>query len=452
MNSFKIFIVEDDPFYGEMLKYHLSLNPDYEVVLFENAKDCLLRLNEKPNVISIDYNLPDINGDKLMLKIKKYDPTIPIIVTSAQEDIEVVLDILKNGAFDYIIKNDNAKEFLWNSILKIKNQDNLKEEIVFLKEQLVSENNFEKTIIGQSKGIKNLFRLIDKSLKININVSITGETGTGKELVAKAIHFNSPRNKKPFIAINASAIPKELIESELFGHEKGAFTGAVSLKKGKFEEANGGTIFLDEIAELDMSMQVKLLRVLQEREVVRVGGNKEIPFDVRIITATHKDLQEEVKQGNFRKDLYFRLIGLPISIPPLRDRENDYLILSDFFISEFCKKNKLSKPKISAEAKEKLKYYKYPGNVRELKSIIDLACVMSSGEVIEADDITFNTFMDDEGTVDYNKTLKEFEMSIITLFLKKYNNDVMKVAKKLDIGKSKIYNLLKDKKINNIEE
>ena len=201
-----------------------------------------------------------------------------------------------------------------------------------------------------------------------------------------------------------------------------------------------------------MSMQVKLLRVLQEREVVRVGGNKEIPFDVRIITATHKDLQEEVKQGNFRKDLYFRLIGLPISIPPLRDRENDYLILSDFFISEFCKKNKLSKPKISAEAKEKLKYYKYPGNVRELKSIIDLACVMSSGEVIEADDITFNTFMDDEGTVDYNKTLKEFEMSIITLFLKKYNNDVMKVAKKLDIGKSKIYNLLKDKKINNIEE
>lgn len=404
MDSFKIFIVEDDPWYSEMLKYHLSLNEDYEVHIFDTAKACLNNLHLKPNVISIDYNLPDLNGDELFKKIKAHDSTIAVLVISGQEEINVAVNLLKNGVYDYILKDDNTKEILWNSILRIRENTNLKQEVEDLKEQLVTKFDYEKTIIGQSEAIKKSFALIENAVKTNINVSITGETGTGKELAARAIHFNSDRRKKPFVAINMAAIPKELIESELFGHEKGSFTGAHVRKIGKFEEADGGSIFLDEIAELDLTMQVKLLRVLQEREVIRVGGNQSIKFNARLITATNKDLAKEVKNENFRKDLFYRIIGLPIELPPLRERDNDILILSKYFIVAFSDDNKMEAPILSSEAKEKLMKYSYPGNVRELKSFIDLACVMCDGKEIMADDITFNTLGQDEPFTAMEKT------------------------------------------------
>ena len=447
MDSFKIFIVEDDPWYSEMLKYHLSLNEDYEVHIFDTAKACLNNLHLKPNVISIDYNLPDLNGDELFKKIKAHDSTIAVLVISGQEEINVAVNLLKNGVYDYILKDDNTKEILWNSILRIRENTNLKQEVEDLKEQLVTKFDYEKTIIGQSEAIKKSFALIENAVKTNINVSITGETGTGKELAARAIHFNSDRRKKPFVAINMAAIPKELIESELFGHEKGSFTGAHVRKIGKFEEADGGSIFLDEIAELDLTMQVKLLRVLQEREVIRVGGNQSIKFNARLITATNKDLAKEVKNENFRKDLFYRIIGLPIELPPLRERDNDILILSKYFIVAFSDDNKMEAPILSSEAKEKLMKYSYPGNVRELKSFIDLACVMCDGKEIMADDITFNTLGQDEPFTAMEKTLKEYNTEIITYFLKKYNNNVMEVADKLDIGKSTIYNMMNSNKV-----
>ncbi|MCD0473981.1 sigma-54 dependent transcriptional regulator [Flavobacterium sp. EDS] len=442
MKLFKIFLVEDDPFFGETLKYHLKLNPDFEVFLFKTGKECLDNLFQSPNIICLDFGLPDITGDLLLKKIQQTNNQIPIIIISGQEEIEVAVDFLKSGAKDYIVKSNHTKELLWNSIIKIRENLNLINEVEELKEKLEQKFSFENTIIGQSEAIKAVFNKINKSLSTNINVSITGETGTGKEIVAKAIHYNSERKNKPFVALNMAAIPKELVESEFFGHEKGAFTGADQKTIGKFEQADGGTIFLDEIAELDLNLQSKLLRVLQEREVTRLGGKAVIKFNARLIIATHKDLKEEVKKGAFREDLYYRIIGLPIELPPLRERGNDILLLSKHFIDLFIKENKLKTITITKEAKEKLLKHKFPGNIRELKSIIDLACVMCESNEICAEDLTFDTINDTDFFLSEDKTLKEFTSEIILHYLKKNNDDVLKTAKQLDIGKSTIYNLI----------
>ncbi len=445
--SYKIYIIEDDPWYGELLKYQLSMNPDYEVTLFSKAKDGLDSLYKNPDVVCIDYSLPDMTGEKLLQKIKTENNAIPVVVISAQEQISVAVNLLKAGASDYIIKDNNTKDLLWNAILKIRERADLRQEVEELKEQLEQKFIFEKTILGQSPALKNVFSLVEKATQSNINVSISGETGTGKELIAKAIHFNSDRKKKPFIAVNMAAIPNDLLESELFGHEKGAFTGAISQKAGKFEEAQGGTLFLDEIAEMDLSIQSKILRVLQEREVVKIGGNQTIKLDIRILSATHKNLAEEVKNGTFREDLYYRLIGLPIDLPPLRLRGNDILILARHFVDEFCKDNKMKHVPLSKGAKEKLMTYNFPGNVRELKAIMDLAAVMSDGKEIREEDITFSSLKSGELFTAHEKPLRAYTCDIVSFFLKKYNNDVLEVARRLDIGKSTIYNMIRDKEI-----
>src|ERR1044071_2199194 len=281
----KIFVVEDDPAYTKFLKYVLALNPDFEVEFFNTGKECINQLHQQPTVITLDYSLPDMPGEKVLKEIREFDPNISVIIISAQEKIGTAVELLKAGAFDYITKDEDAKDRILNSINNARN--------------------------------KNSFALLEKAVTNNIIVSITGETGSGKELIAKAIHYNSKQKKKAFVAVNVAAIPRELIESELFGHEKGAFTGAANRRVGKFEEAEGGTIFLDEIGELDLSLQAKLLRVLQEREVTSIGGNEGIKLNVRIIVATHKNLQEETKAGRFREDLYYRLLGLRIHLPPL---------------------------------------------------------------------------------------------------------------------------------------
>jgi two-component system, NtrC family, response regulator AtoC len=439
VSKFKILIVEDDPWYGELLKYHMSQNPDYQVHLCESARCCLDHIHWHPDVICIDYNLPDMKGDVLLQKLM--DLRVPVIIISGQKEVSIALNILKQGAYDYIVKDENTKHLLWNAILKIKENKVLKNEVEELKEKLQEKYSFEKTIIGQSDAIKMTFKLIEKAISSNINVLISGETGTGKEVVAHTIHYNSERKKKPFVSINMAAIPKELLESELFGHEKGAFTGAVARRIGKFEEANGGTIFLDEIAEMDINLQVKLLRVLQERELVRIGGQEKVSLNVRVLTATHKNLNDLVKAGQFREDLFYRIYGLPIELPPLRERGTDVMILAKFFIKEYCKSNSIKTIEISEAAKSKLKKYAYPGNVRELKVIIELACVMSDGNVIQEEDISFPSI----GEIQINgieKTMQEYTLDIVQSYLKKYNNNVLLVADKLDISKSTIYNII----------
>jgi len=435
-------MVEDDPWYGEILDYHLSLNPDYKVTRFESGKDCLAKMHLKPDLVTIDFSLPDITGDDLFKRIREISPQVPVIVISSQEEVAVAVNLLKMGVNDYLVKDEATKDLLWNSIIRIRETQSLKKEVEQLREELGQKFSFQKTMIGQSESLKKVFTLIGKAVKTNINILINGETGTGKEVVAKAIHYNSDRKKKNFVAVNMAAIPRELIESELFGHEKGAFTGAVGRKPGKFEEANGGTIFLDEIAEMDLSLQSKLLRVLQEREVVRVGGNEKIKLDIRLVTATHKNLAQEVQRGNFREDLYFRIMGLPIVLPPLRERENDILLLSKHFADEFAKENNLGTIQFSKEARDKLMSHPFPGNVRELKAVIDLAVVMCEDNEIREEDITFSQGKRDDLFITENKTLRQYTCDIVKQYLKKHNNDVVAAANALDIGKSTIYKMM----------
>jgi DNA-binding NtrC family response regulator len=447
MNSFKIFIVEDDPLYGEMLKYHLSLNPDNEVVKFETGSECLKNLYQNPSLISLDYSLPDMSGFDVIKKVREFSPEIPIVIVSGQEDVATAVKLLKDGAYDYFVKDEDTKERLWNTLKNIKERLELKEEINVLKEEIGKKYEFKRIIKGNSPAIKQIFQLIEKATYTNITVSLYGETGTGKELVAKAIHYNSSRARYSFVPINVTAIPSELIESEFFGHEKGSFTGANSRKIGKFELANKGTIFLDEIGEMDLNMQAKLLRVIQEKELTRVGGNKPVKFDARVIVATNRNLAKEVQKGNFREDLYYRLLGLPIEIPPLRFRGNDILILAKTFVDEFCKENKMSKLEISGKAQEKLMKYPFPGNVRELKAIMELACVMTNSESIDEDHISFNSTNAKSDFLLDEDSLEGYVKKIIKFYLQKYNNNVMVVAKKLDIGKSTIYRMLKNNEL-----
>ena len=447
MTNYKVFIVEDDTWYGEVLQYHLSLNPEYEIHLFTTGKECLESMHLNPDIISMDYSLPDITGDELLIKIKEINDSVPVIVISSQQDIEVAVKLLKLGVYDYFIKDDNTKDLLWNSIIKSRERDILKTEIDSLKKQLKVKHNFKTSIIGQSPAITKVFELIEKAAVTNINVSINGETGTGKEVIAKAIHFNSPRASQNFVAINMAAIPKDLVESELFGHEKGSFTGAMTRKVGKFEEANKGTLFLDEIAEMDLNLQSKILRIIQEREFCRVGSNEVIKLDIRLITASHKNLLEEVKKGNFREDLYYRIIGFPIQLPPVRERGNDILLLARYFIDNFCKENNLGNLSISSGATKLLLKHNYPGNVRELKSIVELAAVMCNGTEIEESDIQIIQPNDAEIIFAQEKKLKDHVADIIGYYLRKYNSDVMRVAAELDIGKSTIYKMLKNDEI-----
>jgi DNA-binding NtrC family response regulator len=383
-------------------------------------------------------------GEKVLQSIREFDPDISVIIVSAQEKIGTAVELLKGGAFDYISKDEDTKDRILNSIKNARNKSSLIKEIDRLKHEITVKYEFEKSIIGTSPAIKKVFELLEKAVKTQITVSITGETGTGKELVAKAIHFNSKKKNKPFVAVNVAAIPKDLIESELFGHEKGAFTGAVGRRIGKFEEAEGGTIFLDEIGEMDLGLQSKLLRVLQEKELTRIGSNQVIKLDVRVIVATHRNLHDEVKAGKFREDLFYRLLGLPIHLPPLRDRGQDIIILAKHFLDQFSKENDLKKIKISSEAQDKLLKYHFPGNVRELKSVMDLAAVMSDGGEIQAKDITFNTVMDEDNFILKEMTLEIYTYRIIRSYLNKYDNNVLEVARRLDIGKSSIYRYLKD--------
>lgn len=437
-------MVEDDPWYGEILAYHLSLNPDYKVTRFLSGKECLSKLALKPDLITIDFSLPDMSGDQLFEKIRELYPQVPVIIISGQEDVSVAVKLLKQGVSDYLVKDETTKDLLWNSIIRIRENQCLKKEVDHLRKEVGHKYAFQNTLIGQSESLNAIFSLMEKATRTNINVSITGETGTGKEVVAKSIHYNSDRKHKNFIAVNMAAIPKELVESELFGHEKGAFTGAVARKAGKFEEANGGTIFLDEIAELDLSLQSKLLRVLQEREVVRVGGNEKVALDIRLIVATHKNLANEVKKGLFREDLYFRIMGLPIELPPLRERGNDVLLLAKYFADSFVKENKLEAITISSAAKEKLLTYHFPGNVRELKAIIDLSVVMCENNEIREEDIRYNTIRQQDLFIPEDKTLRQYTCDIIRHYLKRFNNDVVATARVLDIGKSTIYKMIQD--------
>ncbi len=384
----KIFVVEDDQFLGNLIKRTLEKLDNMDVTHFLTPEDCLKNLHQNPDIVSIDYNLPGMNGVELLEKIRNYNDAIQCIMVSGQEKLDVVIDTYKKGVVDYIIKDDNALINLENSVKLLSKTVYLRQENESLKELVIDRNKYT-NILGNSGPVLKVLRMIQKVEKSNIMVLVTGQSGTGKELVARAIHYNSQRAKKPFVTVNMGAIPDDLIESELFGHEKGAFTDARDRRIGKFEEANEGTVFLDEIGEMDLMMQTKLLRVLQEKEVTRIGSNKSIKLDVRVIAATNRNLVHEVKEGRFREDLFYRLQGFLIHLPPLFERGDDVVLLSKSFLNEFCKENKMPTIALSKEAVKFLLDYKWPGNVRELKAVIERAAIMSENNTILPADLVF---------------------------------------------------------------
>ena len=338
-----------------------------------------------PDVVLLDLKMPKKNGIEVLKEIKKINDSIPVIMITAHGNIETAIEAMKLGAFDYVQKPFEMEEInvLIKKALKIRD---LTMEVELLRDELsrISRGN---QIIGESPQIKEVMDLVNRVAKSNATVLILGESGTGKELVANAIHYNSDRKNKPFVKVNCGALPENLLESELFGHEKGAFTGAISRKIGRFERAHGGSIFLDEIGEMSFSTQVKLLRVLQEKQIERVGSTEVIDVDVRIIAATNKDLKRLVEEGRFREDLYYRLNVIPIKIPPLRERKQDIPLLVKYFLQKYSLETGRRGMTISDSALDKLKTYSWPGNIRELQNVIERAVILSPGREITEDQL-----------------------------------------------------------------
>ncbi|NIT51908.1 MAG: sigma-54-dependent Fis family transcriptional regulator, partial [candidate division Zixibacteria bacterium] len=312
--------MDDEPEAGGVLTYYLEKSGK-EVAQFLNGPDCLEALDRKPSLICLDINMPGMDGFEVLKRVKERDSHMPVVMVTSNNDVPTAVQALKLGAVDYIIKPADRDKFL-AMVEETLDQAQMVDQIREMERGMASSFAY-KNIIGQSEAIKNVFTHIEQVKDSNVNVYINGESGTGKELVARAIHFSGPGDNRPFVDINCSALAESLLESEMFGHEKGAFTGAIGTHRGKLELADGGTLFLDEIADMSLKLQVKLLRFLEEKSFERVGGTKKIKVNVRVVSATNKDLQKEVEKGNFREDLYYRLVVFTIHVPPLRERKND---------------------------------------------------------------------------------------------------------------------------------
>ena len=384
-----VLVVDDEPNYLIVIS-ELLREEGYEVLTAQHGEEALKITKETDlDLVITDMRMPEMDGLDLLKAIKAHNKELPVIMATAFGEVEKAVAAMQAGAFNYLTKPFNNDELVLNVKKAVEHYAVLRENIRLHKE-MRSRYGFA-NIIGKNKKMQEIYSLIEKVAPTPTSVLITGDSGTGKELVAKAIHFNSPREKAPFISINCAGIPESLLESELFGHEKGAFTGAIALRKGKFELADTGTLFLDEVAEMPMALQAKLLRVLQERTFERVGGNQTISVDVRIITATNKDLKEEVEKGNFREDLYYRFNVLHIHIPPLRERIDDIPMLTSHFVTKNA--NQLNRPnlEISADTIRFLTTLPWEGNVRELENTIERAAILCSDDCIKPEDVQPDT-------------------------------------------------------------
>lgn len=429
-----ILIVDDEVVMRDSLSAWLR-EDGYEVVAVENGAQALEKVQqERWDVLLVDLKMPGMDGIEVLEKVKKIDKGIPIIIMTAYATVDSAVEAMKKGAYDYIVKPFNPEE-IGLAIRKIIAYQDLLKENVYLRQELERKYQF-KDIIGKSHKMQEVFALVKTVARSNSTILIEGESGTGKELVARAIHNSSLRSEGPFVAVNCAALPENLLESELFGYEKGAFTGAVSTKKGRFELADKGTLFLDEVGDISPKTQVDLLRVLEEKEFRRVGGTGLIKADVRIIAATNKDLKGLVEQGKFREDLYYRINVVSIQLPPLRERKEDIPLLMEHFLRKYCIENKKEVDTISDETARLLMQYDWPGNVRELENVIERAVVVTQGRIVLPRDLPLSLRGEGQFKPAASMELKEVEKEHIQRALALHNWNITKTAQSLGIDRN----------------
>jgi len=445
MSEATILVIDDEEGIRDTLQGILE-DEDYRVITASSSEEGLeLIRREGPDLIILDIWLPNMDGIEALSIIRDVVPDVPVIMISGHANIEVAVKATKLGAYDFLEKPLSLDRIL------ITVERALEKKALLNKYRELKEGYSRKVeLVGHSPAVKSIMQQINLAARSNARVLITGESGVGKEVIARLLHEGSERADRPFVEVNCAAIPQELIESELFGHEKGSFTGAVESKKGKFELAHRGTLFLDEVGDMSLQTQAKVLRVIETQVFQRVGGNRNIEVDVRIIAATNKNLSEEIKKGNFREDLYFRLNVIPISVPPLRDRKDDIPVLIEHFLETFAAEYGKPRKKITGEAVRKLQAYEWPGNVRELKNFIERMIIMVVGDEIDARHV--DMFESDESELFRYSSLRDareaFERHFIIKKLRENNWNISKTAEILEIERSNLHRKIKAYGIN----
>ncbi|MEW6087438.1 MAG: sigma-54 dependent transcriptional regulator [bacterium] len=447
----KLLIVDDEISSRESLR--MIFQDMYDIVMAGNGEDAIIYLKEKDfDLVLLDIVMPGMSGLDTLEKIKQIQNGLPVIVLTATRMVDTAVKAMKAGAYDYIIKPFNIEELKLVVKKSLKDKE-LYEEVKHLRSEVKRSYRIE-DIIGTSQDVRDVNRLIKQAAQTKATILIHGESGTGKELVAKAIHYHSPRANYPFIAVNCAAIPDSLIESELFGHEKGAFTDAFRQRLGKFELAHEGTLFLDEIGELSLLTQAKILRVLQEKEFTRVGGTDNISVDIRLVAATNKDLQKEVNENRFRPDLFYRINVVPIFIPPLRMRKNDIPLLAEHFLEKISSEEHKEKKKISSKAMEIMKTYHWSGNIRELENTMERLTTICPHNIIEPGDLPFEIKTDESDSVinpglvaaTFKDAKENFERRYFVELLDKHSGNISHAAQEADMDRKNF--ILKLKKYN----
>lgn len=453
-----VYVVEDEANLQLLLEHNLS-SFGYNVRVFTRGEDFLRELspdgiNAAPSLVLLDIMLPGMSGVEILKECKARFPETPVVMLSGQGRIEVAVETIKQGAFDYLQKPLDLTKLEITARNAIQ-MFSLTGEVRKLSEESTERIKFANMIsVGDS--MQSVFKLVKKAQNTDIAVLIQGETGTGKELIAQALHEGTRRASAPFVALNCASIPKDLLESEIFGHERGAFTGAIQRKIGKFEQANGGTLFLDEIGELDLSLQAKLLRVLQTKQFERVGGSEVVTVDIRIVSATHRNLHEAIKQGTFREDLYYRLASFPVKLPPLRERIEDIPALAQYFLEKFAMRYDQPARSFSPKAMRILMHYHWQGNVRELENTIERAVVLCETKMITEEELHLlagtpeipDAPADKPAEVHFTATsgtilpLDKIKEQAIRIALEATGGNIQEAAHKLDIGRATFYRML----------
>jgi two-component system, NtrC family, response regulator len=435
MKKPSIILIDDDPSLRRVIEYSLA-ESGYSVLPAASGEEGLALFQKGPcDAVITDITMPGMSGLEVLVKVRQADSNVPVIVITAYGTIESAVSAMKQGAFDYITKPFNRDE-LRMTLERALKMRRLEKENVRLRAEVIDRYRFD-AIVGNSEKLREVIALAGRVAPSDATVLVTGESGTGKELLARGIHYSSGRSEGPFVAVNCAAIPENLIESELFGHVKGAFTGAVRDREGKFELADGGTLFLDEIGDLRIDLQAKILRALQERTVDRVGGVKQIDLDVRVIAATNKDLEREVREGNFREDLYYRLSVVTLQMPPLRDRKDDILVLAEHFLRKFSPSRTV---RLSPDALALLTAYGWPGNVRELENVMERASILKRGDTITREDLPEKLSRKAMGASEVllnlpeeGLSLEELEKDLIIKALEKHKGNQTRAAEYLRI-------------------